>query len=31
MVMKIFMKYDKDGSGFLEKPEILKLLDEILI
>ncbi len=31
MVHKIFAKYDKDRSGFLEKPEVLKLLDEILI
>ena len=31
MVLKIFAKYDKDRSGFLDKPEVLKLLDEILI
>ena len=31
MVYKIFAKYDKDRSGFLEKQEVLKLLDEILI
>jgi Ca2+-binding EF-hand superfamily protein len=30
-VHKIFAKYDKDRSGFLDKPEVLKLLDEILI
>ena len=31
MVHKIFAKHDKDRSGYLEKPEVLKLLDEILI
>ena len=31
MVYKIFAKYDKDRSGFLEKQEVLKLLDEILL
>ena len=31
LVYKIFAKYDKDRSGFLDKPEVLKLLDEILI
>ena len=29
--MKIFAKYDKDRSGFLDKGETLKLLDEILL
>ena len=29
--MKIFNKYDKDRSGFLDKGETLKMLDEILI
>lgn len=31
MVHKIFAKYDVDRSGYLEKNEVLKLLDEILI
>jgi hypothetical protein len=31
MVMKIFLKYDKDRNGYLDKPEVLKLLDEILL
>jgi Ca2+-binding EF-hand superfamily protein len=30
-VYKIFAKYDKNRSGYLEKNEILKLLDEILL
>ena len=30
MVMKIFNKFDTDRSGYLEKRETLKLLDEIL-
>jgi Ca2+-binding EF-hand superfamily protein len=31
LVLKIFSKYDKDRSGYLDKPEVLKMLDEILI
>ena len=31
LVQKIFAKYDTDRSGFLEKREVLKLLDEILL
>ena len=31
LTMKIFNKYDKDRSGFLDKGETLKMLDEILI
>lgn len=31
LVQKIFMKYDSDRSGFLDKRETLKLLDEILL
>lgn len=31
MVHRIFAKYDKDRNGYLDKPEVLKLLDEILI
>jgi hypothetical protein len=31
ITMKIFAKYDKDRSGFLDKGETLKLLDEILL
>lgn len=30
MVMKIFAKFDSDRSGFLEKMETYKLLNEIL-
>ena len=31
LVYKIFAKYDKDRNGYLDKPEVLKMLDEILI
>lgn len=31
MVQKVFAKYDTDRSGFLEKREVLKLLDDILL
>ena len=31
LVEKIFAKYDKDRNGYLDKSEILKLLDEILL
>ena len=31
LVQDIFMKYDKNGSGYLDKSETLKLLDEIMI
>lgn len=30
MVENIFVKYDSDNNRFLEKNEVLKLLDEIL-
>ena len=30
IVKKLFLKFDTDRSGFLEKRETLKLLDEIL-
>ena len=30
IVHKLFAKYDKDRSGYLDKPEVLKLLDDIL-
>ena len=30
IVMKIFAKFDSDRSGFLDKRETLRLLDEIL-
>jgi hypothetical protein len=31
IAMKIFIKYDKDRSGFLDKKETLKMLDDILM
>ena len=31
MVLKLFAKYDKDRNGYLDKNEVLKLLDEILM
>lgn len=31
LVNKLFAKFDRDRSGFLEKNEVLKLLDEILL
>jgi Ca2+-binding EF-hand superfamily protein len=31
LVKQIFMKYDADRSGFLDKVEVLKLVDDILL
>jgi Ca2+-binding EF-hand superfamily protein len=31
MIQDIFIKYDTDGSGFLDKREVLKLLDDVLL